>query len=360
MTDKRKTRDFDRTGKQLYELVGGVEKAYMATIFKDPKAPEYGISFDDLMKSEHGNSLLIDLMAKISKYTHRKLDVKGAAALNKRVSQIFDGHDLGPSAFVTTKLNIASSKPGEAGEEDEVLTGTVAGYPVVVIAKGDSYKIYDRAEFEARGLNAGALLTVPSEGEIDASVKGQVGKFGDVVKERAKALIEKSLPAGVTKNDLKWSGSSWEYEKTADSKFVAFGVSGDPVKVRISISTNGKVEHHETAGGGAELVKKIVELTSSSSLYVLQQSGAMKFVKFDDDDAVLEIAGEEIRFEAVGGAPAFKAGEMEKLVKSKKFKAKYLDVVRDDNKVEFKEKLERIYKRLESLMKNQSKRLQKM
>ncbi len=328
-------RDYKRTGEQLYILMAGVKKAYDLHMRADNEDRDFG----ELMDGEHGTTYLHDFMAEVSNYAHRKLDEKGATEVNKRIGQVLNGHHLNPTSFA----------PAVVGGE-EVLAGSIAGYPVVLVAQGSGYRIYDRAEFEVKKLLAEDLITVPMKGEFDAGVKGtKVNSFADEVKARAKGKIVPSLPTGVTGDDLKWSGSHWEYEKAIDPRFATFGVSNAPVQVKVNISSNGKVEHLETAGGGAELAKKIVEWTKSSSLAMLQQSGAIKFVKFEGNDAVLDIAGVEIRFEAVGGAPAFKAGEFDKLIADKKFKQKFLDLVKTDDKIDFKQKLAEIVKKLEGL-----------
>ncbi|MBP7670709.1 hypothetical protein KA119_00240 [Candidatus Gracilibacteria bacterium] len=328
-------RDYKRTGEQLYILMAEVKKAYDLHM----RADNGDRDFSELMAGEHGTTYLHDFMAEVSKYAHRKLDEKGATEVNKRIGQVLNGHHLNPTSFA----------PAVVGGE-EVLAGSIAGYPVVLVAQGLGYRIYDRAEFEAGGLKGSkSMLAMPSEGEVDAGLKGLTKQFAVEVKERAKAVIEPSLPTGVTGDDLNWSGSHWEYEKAVDQRFAAFGVSNAPVQVKVNISYNGKVEHLETAGGGADLSKKIIEWTKSSSLAMLQQSGAIKFVKFEGNDAVLDIAGMEIRFEAVGGAPAFKAGELDKLIADKKFKQKFLDLVKTDDKIDFKQKLAEIVKKLEGL-----------
>lgn len=313
--DRMKNGDYKRTGEQLFLIMGIIKTIYEKIPFE--KGSRYdGVSFNDLMNGEEGSSLLPDFMAEISQFTHEKLDDGGNKDVSKRMGQVFDGLNLNPS-FVPATVN-----------GQEVMGGMVAGYPIVLVAKGDSYIVFDRAEFGLSGLKANGMLRVPREGEVDADLKTRVGVFADVIKKKAEAMIVKAVPGAVSK--LKWNGNYWSYDKTGDARLSNFGITPQNTEVKVLISASGKVEEVEVTGGlHGEILKKIVADDKFASLAPMFNKGLIEMVEVGvagvAEQVKLKIAEVEVilRYDATNGFE-FVSGEAD-LMKNEKFMDAYVE-----------------------------------
>lgn len=317
LIDRREDSEYERSGKQLYLIMGLVHQAYMKTAHGDRKSEYYGVDFDDVMKGKEGLGTIDKFLAEMVKYTEVEVNEEGEEEANKRFGEVFAAKKLKPLL-----------RPDEiAGKK--VLAGSIMGYPVVVINNGREYAVYDYDEFKKNGAKANKMFTIAREGEVSSS---DVDRFAGELEAKAKAAVQKDMPAGAS--DLKWNGDHWEYKKAGDQVLNNFGITPEEVTVKVVMHGGGRVEHVETIGAVAQLIgQKFVDSKEFRSLGALFDSKDLIVKDVKDNHFVVDVDGQlfEVTFDKATDKFEITKGEKE-LVQSSAFLDQYLDGVLDDDK----------------------------
>jgi hypothetical protein len=226
-------KEYIRWGRQIYLMAASIRDVYQETLFNDENSPYYHIAYEDAIRDKKRSRMKIwHLLFDMGKYVDTNVDGTFERANTDKV----DGH-LGP-LFDESDGFVAVEKMGKA------FTGTLRGYPIVIVPIKGGYNIYPQGDYgDSYKASPGTTnkTFVPNEGAagVREAAAGEALKMINKKMQDLLAPLQGTRNQKFLKTSIRYSGTAW----TAKVKLPgspAFDIPAEESTAVVEILPGGK------------------------------------------------------------------------------------------------------------------------